>query len=92
MVDCGPRDAEAMTASKPVIIVEVFALGAASMGKGVKLREYRSVESVDAVMQIESEMVRVKVHRKLPRGTGPRRRSKSSMSIFLSPRSLRPLH
>jgi Uma2 family endonuclease len=69
VVDCGPRDAEAMMASKPMIIVDVFALGADSMDKGVKLREYQSVESIDTIIEIEAEAIRVKVHRKLPHGT-----------------------
>lgn len=64
VVDCGPRNAEAMTASKPVIVVEVFAPGIPVVDYSAKLREYRSVESVDIVIQIESEMILVKVHRR----------------------------
>jgi Uma2 family endonuclease len=69
VVDCGPRNAEAMTASKPVIVVEVSAPGTAVFDYSAKLREYRSVESVDTVIQIESEMVLVKVHRRQQDGT-----------------------
>jgi Uma2 family endonuclease len=68
VVDCGPRNAQAMTASKPVIVVEVFAPGTA-VDYSAKLREYRSLESVDTVIQIESEMVLVKVHRRQPNST-----------------------
>jgi Uma2 family endonuclease len=69
VVDCGPRNAEAMTASKPVIVVEVSAPGTAVFDYSAKLREYRSVESVDTVIQIASEMVLVKVHRRQQDGT-----------------------
>jgi Uma2 family endonuclease len=68
VVDCGPRNAQAMTASKPVIVVEVFAPGTA-VDYGAKLREYRSLESVDTVIEIESETVLVKVHRRQQDGT-----------------------
>jgi Uma2 family endonuclease len=69
VVDCGPRNAQAMTASKPVIVVEVFAPGTAVFDYSAKLREYRSVESVDTVIQIESEMVLVKIYRRQQDGT-----------------------
>jgi Uma2 family endonuclease len=68
VVDCGLRNAQAMTASKPVIVVEVFAPGTA-VDYSAKLREYRSLESVDTVIEIESEMVLVKVHRRQQDGT-----------------------
>jgi Uma2 family endonuclease len=68
VVDCGPRNAQAMTASKPVIVVEVFAPGTA-VDYSAKLREYRSLESVDTVIQIESEMVLVKIYRRQQDGT-----------------------
>jgi Uma2 family endonuclease len=64
VVDCGPRNAQAMTASKPMIVVEVSTPGTPVFARNAKLREYRGVESVDTVMQIESEMVLVKVHRR----------------------------
>jgi Uma2 family endonuclease len=64
VVDCGPANAAAMTASIPVIIVEVSSPGTAVFDYGAKLREYQQVESVDTVMQIESEFALVKVHRR----------------------------
>jgi Uma2 family endonuclease len=64
VVDCGPRNALAMTASKPVIVVEVFAPNTAVSNYSAKLREYRNVESVDTVIQIAAETVLVKVHRR----------------------------
>jgi Uma2 family endonuclease len=69
VVDCGPRNSEAMTASKPVIVVEVSAPDTAVFDYSAKLREYRSVESVDTVIQIECEIVLVKVHRRQQDGT-----------------------
>lgn len=53
-----------MTASKPVIVVEVSAPDTAVFDYSGKLREYRSVESVDTVIQIEWEIVIVKIHRR----------------------------
>jgi Uma2 family endonuclease len=69
VVDCGPPDATAMTASKPTIIVEVSSPGTAVFDYGAKFREYQGVESVGTVMQIESEIALVKVHRRQADGT-----------------------
>ena len=86
VVDCGPPNAAAMTASKPTIIVEVSSPGTAVFDYGAKLREYQDVESVDTVMQIESEIALVKVHRRKRTQHGPRRRSKNLTSLFRSRR------
>jgi Uma2 family endonuclease len=69
VVDCGPPNAAAMTASKPTIIVEVSSPGTAVFDYGAKLREYQGLESVDTVMQIESGIALVKVHRRQKNGT-----------------------
>jgi Uma2 family endonuclease len=69
VVDCGPPNAAAMIASKPTIIVEVSSPGTAVFDYGAKLREYQGVESVDTVIQIESEIALVKVHRRQKDGT-----------------------
>lgn len=69
VVDCGPPNATAMTASKATIIVEVSSPGTAVFDYATKLREYQNVESVDTVMQIESEIALVKVHRRQKDGT-----------------------
>ncbi|MEH2488483.1 Uma2 family endonuclease [Bradyrhizobium sp. AZCC 2230] len=69
VVDCGPPNAAAMTASRPAIIVEVSSPGTAVFDYGAKLREYQAVESVEMVMQIESEIALVKVHRRQTNGT-----------------------
>lgn len=69
VVDCGPPDAAAMTASEPTIIVEISSPGTAVFDYGAKLREYQDVESVDTVMQIESEIAMTKVHRRQNDGT-----------------------
>ncbi|WP_050420536.1 Uma2 family endonuclease [Bradyrhizobium tropiciagri] len=64
VVDCGPPNAAAMTASKPTIIVEVSSPDTAVFEHCSKLREYQDVESVDTVMQIESGIALVKIHRR----------------------------
>jgi Uma2 family endonuclease len=58
-----------MTASRPTIIVEVSSPGAPVLDDGVRLREYQTMESVDTVMRIKSEVALVKVHRRQQDGT-----------------------
>ncbi|MGY4480147.1 Uma2 family endonuclease [Bradyrhizobium sp. USDA 3364] len=69
VVDRGPANASAMTASTPTIIVDVSSPGTAVFDYGAKLQEYQGVESVDTVLQIESEFALVKVHRRQKDGT-----------------------
>jgi Uma2 family endonuclease len=69
VVDCGPPDPSARMASNPTVIVEVTSPGTSFVDYSDKLREYQRLESVDTVMQIESEFVLVKVHRRQPDGT-----------------------
>lgn len=64
VVDCGPPDPLAQMASRPTVIVEVTSPGTSFVDYGDKLREYQRLQSVDMVMQIESEFVLVKVHRR----------------------------
>jgi Uma2 family endonuclease len=69
VVDCGPPNATALTASRPTIVVEVSSSGTAVFDYGAKLREYQGVESIDTVLQIESEIALVKVHRRQEDGS-----------------------
>jgi len=69
VVDRGPPNAAAITASIPTIIVEVSSPGTAVFDYGAKLREYQGVESIDTVVQIDSEIALVKVHRRQQDGT-----------------------
>jgi Uma2 family endonuclease len=69
VVDSGPPDPSAKTASRPTFIVEVTSPGTSFVDYGDQLREYQRLESVDTVMQIESEFVLVKVHRRQSDGT-----------------------
>jgi Uma2 family endonuclease len=86
VVDCGPRNAQALTASKPTIVVEVFAPETAVFDHSAKLREYRTVESIGMVIQIESEMVLVKVHRRQQDGTWTEETvEKTDVGIHLPP-------
>lgn len=64
VVDCGPRNHGATTASMPTIIVEVSSPGTAVFDYGAKLREYQKLSSVEVVIQIESEIALVHVHRR----------------------------
>lgn len=69
VVDCGPPNPAALTASGPTIVVEVSSPGTAVFDYGAKLREYQAIASVDLVLQIESEIALVKVHRRQRDGT-----------------------
>ena len=69
VVDGGPPDATALTASRPAIVVKVSSSGTAVFEYDVKLREYQGLESIDTVLQIESEMAMVRVHRRQEDGT-----------------------
>jgi Uma2 family endonuclease len=69
VVDCGPPDATALTASRPTIVVEVSSSGTAVFDYGAKLREYQCVHSIDTILQIEADIALVNVHRRQPDGT-----------------------
>ncbi len=69
VVDCGPANAAALTASRPTIVVEVSSSGTAVFDYGAKLREYQSVESIETILQIESEIALVTIHRRQDDGT-----------------------
>jgi Uma2 family endonuclease len=90
VVDRGPPNAAAMTASKPTIIVEISSPGAAFFDYGAKLREYQDVESVDTILQIESEIALVKVHRRQKDGTWTQETVENLTSLFPSRRWQRP--
>jgi len=64
VVDCGPPNASAIMASKPTLIVEVSLPSAAPFDYGERLREYQELKSVETVIQIESEIALIKVHRR----------------------------
>jgi Uma2 family endonuclease len=69
VVDCGPPNPAALLASSPTIVVEVSSPGTAVFDHGAKLREYQSISSVALVLQIESEIALVKVHRRQQDGS-----------------------
>ncbi len=64
VVDCGPADPAALTATAPTVIVEVSSPGTAVFDYGEKLDEYKRLPSVQLILQIESEIVLVKAHRR----------------------------
>lgn len=64
VVDCGPPNASALTASKPTLVVEISSPGTAVFDHAAKLLEYQSLQSIDTILQIESEIALVKVHRR----------------------------
>jgi len=64
VVDCGPPNQVATTASRPTIVIEVSSPGTAVFDYGAKLREYQKLTSVEVIVQIESEIALVKVHRR----------------------------
>lgn len=68
VVDCGPPNAAALTASRPTIVVEISSPGTVVFDHAAKLLEYQSVPSIDTILQIESEIALVKIHRRQPDG------------------------
>lgn len=64
VVDCGPADPSALTATAPTVIVEVSSPGTAVFDYGEKLEEYKRLTSVQLILQIESEIVLVKAHQR----------------------------
>jgi Uma2 family endonuclease len=82
VVDCGPPNAAAMTASNPTLIVEVSSPGTAVFDYGDKLGEYQNLKSVDTIIQIESEIAFVKVHRRQEDESGQRKSSRNLSSPF----------
>lgn len=69
VVDCSPPNPAALTASAPTIVAEVSSAGTAVFDYGAKLREYQTIASIDLILQIESEIALVKVHRRLQDGS-----------------------
>lgn len=69
VVDCGPPNAAALTASKPTIVVEISSPGTAVFDHAAKLLEYQSLPSIGTILQIESEIALVKVHRRQDDGS-----------------------
>jgi Uma2 family endonuclease len=64
VVDCGPANASALTASKPTLVVEISSPGTAVFDHAAKLLEYQALPSIDTILQIESEIALVKLHRR----------------------------
>jgi Uma2 family endonuclease len=64
VVDCGPPNASALTASKPTLVVEISSPGTAVFDHAAKLLEYQGLPSIDTILQIESEIALVKIHRR----------------------------
>ena len=68
VVDCGLPNAMSLKAFWPTIVVEVSSSSTAVFDYGAKLREFQDVESIDTVLEIESEIALVKVHRRQESG------------------------
>jgi Uma2 family endonuclease len=64
VVDCGPADASALTAVQPTIVVEVSSPGTIVIDETAKLEEYRRLNGLAMILQIESEVVLVRAHRR----------------------------
>ena len=69
VVDCGPPNASALTASKPTIVVEISSPGTAVFDHAAKLLEYQSLATISTILQIESEIALVKIHSRLDDGS-----------------------
>jgi Uma2 family endonuclease len=83
VVDCGPRNAQALTASKPTIVVEVFAPGTAVFDHSAKLREYRTWKASAWSFRSTQKWYSSKCTEGSRMGLGPRRRWKRLMSVSI---------
>lgn len=71
VVDCGPPDPSALTASEPRIIVEVTSRSTSAIDASDKLDEYKALARVQAIVLVEPDVVSVKVYRRDGEGWTP---------------------
>lgn len=64
VVDCSPANPAALTAVQPTLVVEISSPGTAVFDHAAKLLEYQSLASIDTILQIESEIALVNIHRR----------------------------
>ena len=86
VVDCGPADPEALSASLPTIVVEVLSKSTSEIDLTDKLDEYRGIASMRAILFIDPDLVSVKVYKRSSSGEWvPERYGRMDQSIDLPP-------
>lgn len=64
VIDCGPPDANAKAASRPLIVVEVSSPGTLTTDLADKLEEYRGRDDIQVIMLVEPDVISVRVYRR----------------------------
>ena len=62
VVDCGPVDLDALTASEPRVVIEVASPSTRDFDLAAKLDEYRETDSIAYVLLVEPAVVDVTLH------------------------------
>jgi Uma2 family endonuclease len=61
-VDCGKPDDDSLAADKPSLVVEVLSPTTRAMDVTIKLQEYQSLDSLDYVLLVDTEIPKVHFH------------------------------
>lgn len=69
VVDCGPKDPNALEASRPVLVVEVSSPGTSAMDATDKLDEYRAHRDIRLILLVEPDTVSLKLYRRDAQGS-----------------------
>ncbi|MBO0904100.1 Uma2 family endonuclease [Jiella sonneratiae] len=68
VVDCGPRDPDALEASRPTLVVEVASPGTSAIDATDKLDEYRAHGDIRLILFVDPDVISVKLYRRGPDG------------------------
>ena len=68
VVDCGPRDPNALEASKPVLVVEISSPSTSTLDATDKLDEYRGHGDIALILLVEPDVVLAKLYRRDAQG------------------------
>ena len=63
VVDCGPKEPDALKASRPVLVVEVASPRTSTMDATDKLDEYRAQGDIRLILLVDPDVVSVKLYR-----------------------------
>jgi Uma2 family endonuclease len=64
VVDCGPKERDALEASRPVLVVEVASPGTTAIDATDKLDEYRAHSDIRLILFVDPDVVAVKLYRR----------------------------
>lgn len=64
VVDCGPKERDALEASRPVLVVEVASPGTTAIDATDKLDEYRAQGDIRLILFVDPDVVSAKLYRR----------------------------